>query len=333
MTKIAVLDDWQRVAQSSADWTPLLQRAKVTFFHDAFAGEDDAARKLADFDILLAMRERTAFPASLVRQLTKLKMFGMTGARVASIDIAALKAQGVTVCYTEGGKSGAGTSELTLGLMLAAVRNIARGDASIRAGHFQDGVPPGFELAGSTLGLIGLGRLGSRMARYGHALDMRVIAWSQNLTADKAREGGAEWVRKETLLSSSDVISLHLVLSDRSRGIVGAADIARMKQGAVLINTSRGPLVDEVALLSAVQSGRIVAALDVFDREPLPADHPLRTAPNTVLTPHLGYGTLETFKEFYTQSVENAMAFLDGNPMRVLDAAAQANAHAAVKPQ
>ena len=239
--------------------------------------------------------------------------------------------RGIIVCHTGGGKSGAGTSELTLGLMLAAVRNIPRGDASIRSGHFQDGVAPGFELAGKTLGVLGLGRLGARMAHYGHALEMRVIAWSQNLTAEKAREGGAELVSKETLFATSDVVSVHLVLSDRTRGIVGAADIARMKPGAVLINTSRGPLIDEAALVSAVQAGRIVAALDVFDREPLPANHPLRTAPNAVLTPHLGYGTIETYKEFYAQSIENALAFLDGKPIRLLDAAAQAAAHGPAK--
>jgi len=328
MTRIAVLDDWQRIARDSADWTPLMQRAEVEFFHEAFADQDDAARKLADFDIVLAMRERTAFPASLVRRLSRLKMFGMTGARAASIDVATLKAQGVVVCYTEGGKSGANTAELTLGLMLAAVRRIPEGDASIRSGRFQDGVPAGFELAGKTLGLLGLGRLGSRVARYANALDMRVVAWSQNLTAEKAQAGGAEYVSKEQLLSTSDIISLHLVLSDRTRGIVAAPEFALMKHGAVVINTSRGPLIDEKALIDAVQSGRIVAALDVFDREPLPSDHPLRHAKNTVLTPHLGYGTTETFAVFYAQSIENALAFLDGAPKRVLDGPAAANAHA-----
>jgi phosphoglycerate dehydrogenase-like enzyme len=327
MTRIAVLDDWQRIAQASADWSPLMQRAEVEFFHEAFAGEDDAAGKLADFDILLAMRERTAFPASLVGRLPKLRMFGMTGARAASIDTAAMRARGVTVCYTGGGTSGAGTSELTLGLMLAAVRHIPRGDASIRSGHFQDNVPPGFELAGKTLGLVGLGRLGSRMARYGRALDMRVIAWSQNLTPEKAVDGGAEMVSKDALFASSDVVSVHLVLSDRTRGVIAAADLARMKPGAVLINTSRGPLIQEAALVEAVLSGRIIAALDVFDREPLPADHPLRTAANAVLTPHLGYGTIETYQEFYAQSIANVVAFLDGKPIRVLDAAAQTGAH------
>ena len=316
--KIAVLDDWQRIAERATDWSALKKRAQVTFLHGAFADADNAAKGLADFDILLTMRERTAFPASLVRRLTKLKMLGMTGSRAASIDTGALMAQGVTVCFTAGGGSGAATAELTLGLLLAAVRRIPTGDAAIRAGRFQEGVAPGFELAGKTLGVIGLGRLGSRMARYAQAMDMRVIAWSPNLTPDKAAAAGAAYVAKDALLSTADVVSIHLVLSDRTRGILGAADLARLKPGAVLVNTSRGPLIDEAALLEAVQSGRIIAALDVFDREPLPADHPFRRCANVVMTPHLGYGSVETFADFYRQSVENAMAYLDGKPVRVL---------------
>lgn len=319
MTKVAVLDDWQGIARGSADWSALTGRAEVVFFDKALGGEDDAAAKLKDFDILLTMRERTAFPASLVRRLPKLKMLGMTGMRAASIDTAALRAQGVTVCFTSGGNSGANTAELTLGLILSAVRGIPAGDAAIRAGNFQEGTAPGFELEGKTLGVIGLGRLGARVAGYGRALGMRTVAWSQNLTADKAKAHGVELVGKEELLSMSDVVTIHLVLSDRTRGIIGAADLMRMKPGAVLVNTSRGPLVDEKALIAALRRGRLTAALDVFDREPLPADHPLRGIPNLVMTPHLGYGTSETFKDFYRQSVENAVAFLDGKPVRVLE--------------
>jgi phosphoglycerate dehydrogenase-like enzyme len=321
MTRVAVLDDWQRVAPDSADWTALKARAEVVFFDTPFAGEDDVATKLADFDIVMAMRERTAFPASLVRRLPKLRMFNMTGARAATIDTATLAAQGVTVCYTGGGDQGEATAELALGLMLAAARDIPGGDAAIRSGRFQEGVRVGFVLAGKTLGVIGLGRLGALMAGYGKALGMTVLAWSQNLTAERAAAVGATLVSKEELLSRADVVSLHLVLSPRSRGIIGAAELARMKRGAILVNTSRGPLVDAAALLEAVQSGRIIAALDVYDREPLAADDRLRRAPNTALTPHLGYGSRETFERFHAMSIENVLAFLDGKPIRVLQTA------------
>lgn len=318
MTKVAVLDDWQNLARDSADWSALERRARVEFFHTALNGTDDIAGRLADFDIILAMRERTAFPHALIERLPRLKMFGLTGARAASIDTDAMMSRGITVCYTGGGRSGANTAELTLGLMLAAVRRIPAGDAAIRAGRFQDGVDAGFDLADKVLGIVGLGRIGALMARYAKALDMRVLAWSQNLTEEAAAAAGAIRVTKDDLLSQSDIVTLHLVLSERTRGIIAAPDLQKMKPGAVLINTSRGPLVDEPALIAALHSGCLVAGLDVFDREPLPADHPLRTAPNTVLTPHLGYGTVETFQEFYRQSVENALAFLDGKPVRVM---------------
>lgn len=318
MTRVAVLDDWQRLARDSADWAPLQRRAQVDFFEAPFAGPDDVARQLADFDVVLAMRERTPFPATLVQRLDKLRMFGLTGARAASIDTEAMMSRGITVCYTGGGRSGTNTAELALGLILAAARHIPAGDAAIRAGRFQDGVGAGLDLAGKTLGIIGLGRIGQCMARYGHALGMRVIAWSQNLTAESATAAGAALVTKEALLREADVVTLHLVLSDRSRGIVGAEELALLKPGALLVNTSRGPLIDETALVQTLRTGRIRAALDVYDREPLPADHPLRAMPNTVLTPHLGYTTLETFAEFYSQSIENTLAFLDGKPVRVM---------------
>lgn len=318
MTKVAVLDDWQGVARTSADWSPLQARAEVVFFGKAFENDDDAARQLADFDIVLSMRERTPLPGSLINRLPKLRMLGMTGARNASLDTAACTARGIVVCNTTGGGNNeAATAELALGLLVAAARGIPAGDANIRAGKFQEGVPVGYVLAGKTLGVIGLGRLGSHMARYGKALNMNLLAWSQNMTPEKAQAAGATMVSKEELLSRSDAISIHLVLSDRTRGLIGAADIARMKPGAILVNTSRGPIVDEKALIEAVQARRIVAALDVFDREPLPASHPLRTAPNVVMTPHLGYGVQETWQGFYPQSLENALAFLDGKPVRV----------------
>ncbi len=319
MTKVAVLDDWQGVARSSADWAALQTRAPVTFFAQAFDSEDHAAAALADFDIVLSMRERTPFPASLVARLPKLKLLGTTSGRTATVDMAACTARGVVVCNTRSGPGSAATAEIALGLLIAAMRFIPTGDAGIRAGRFQDGVPEGRVLRGKTLGLLGLGRIGAMMARYGQALGMEVLAWSQNLTAEKAAAEGATHVPKEALLDRADAISLHLVLSDRTRGLLGKAELARLKPGAALINTSRGPLVDEAALLEALHARRIVAGLDVFDREPLPAAHPLRTAPNTVLTPHLGYGVREVWSQFYPESVENALAFLDGKPIRVMN--------------
>ena len=307
MTRIAILDDWQRIARQCADWSALEAKAEIAFFHEGFANEDAAAKALADFDIVMAMRERTAMPASLLSRLSKLRMLAMTGARAGSIDLAYLVAKGVTVSTTEGGGgTGSATAELALG------------DAEMRAGRFQENVPCGYELAGRTLGLIGLGRLGGRMAHYGRALGMEVIAWSQNLSAEAAKAQGAALVAKEELLARADVVSVHLVLSPRTRGIVAAADIARMKQGAVLINTSRGPLIDEAALVAAVQARRIVAALDVYDREPLPAAHPLRKLPNVVMTPHIGYVVTEAMRNFYRQSIENMIAFIDGKPIRLL---------------
>jgi phosphoglycerate dehydrogenase-like enzyme len=317
MTKIAVLDDWQDVARASADWTLLQARAEIVFFHRSFGSEDEAAAALADFDIVLTMRERTAFPASLIQRLPDLRMLGMTGSRAAAIDTEALTAQGVLVCTTGGEKSGVATAELALGLMLAVVRRIAAGDAAVRAGRFQEGVGMGPVLEGKTLGLIGLGRIGGRMARYGQALGMRVLAWSQNLSPERARDAGAEHAGKEALLEGSDVVSLHVVLSDRTRGVIAAPDLARMREGAVLVNTSRGPLIDEAALLEQLRAGRLFAGLDVYDQEPLPAEHPLRSAPNCVLSPHLGYCVQEVFAQFYRESVENALAFLDGKPVRV----------------
>jgi phosphoglycerate dehydrogenase-like enzyme len=321
VTRIAVIDDWQKIARRSADWSVLTARADVQFFETPFADENDAARRLAEFDIVLAIRERTPFPASLVARLPKLKMFGQTGARAALIDSAAMIAQGITVCYTGGGPSGTSTAELALGLMLAAARRIPAADAGVRDGRFQSGTEAGQILEGKTVGLIGLGRIGSRMAAYCKALGMTVLAWSQNLSAETATAAGAVRVGKEELLSAADVVSLHLQLSDRTRGILGAADLARMRPGAILVNTARAQLVDEAALMAAVSSGRLFAALDVFYREPLPAGHPLARAANVVLTPHLGYSAIEVYREYYQHAVENALAFLDGKPIRVLQAA------------
>ncbi len=317
-TKVAVLDDWQGVARGAADWSALEARTELTFFADAFANEDDAAAKLADFDIVLSMRERTPLPGTLINRLPKLRMLGMTGARNASLDTPACTARGIVVCNTSGGGyADSATAELSLGLLLAAARGIPRGDANMRSGTFQMGVRIGMGLAGKTMGIIGLGRLGGYMAQYCLALRMNVIAWSQNLTDDRCAEVGVRRVSKDELIATSDAMSIHLVLSDRSRGLIGASDIARMKPGAILINTSRGPIVDEAAMLAALRAAKIVAALDVFDKEPLPVDHPLRSAPNTVLMPHMGYGVKETWDGFYPQMIENALGFLDGKPVRV----------------
>jgi phosphoglycerate dehydrogenase-like enzyme len=318
--RIAVLDDWQGIAEGSADWSVLRGRAQVIFFTHAFSDAAAAAAQLADFDILLTMRERTAFPASLLERLPRLKMLGITGARNASLDTEACTARGVLVCCTSASPGGlAAPAELALGLLLAVARGIPAADAGIRAGRFQEGTPVGITLAGRTLGIVGLGKLGSLMARYGQALGMTVLAWSQNLTQERATAAGAARVPKEELLARSDAISLHLVLSARSRHVIGAAELALMKPGAILINTSRGALVDEEALLAALRSGRLYAGLDVFDREPLPVGAGLRESPNTVLTPHLGYCVTETLRHFHAQSIENALAFLDGKPIRCVN--------------
>ena len=315
--RVAVLDDWQGVAKQSADWSRLQQRADVIFCEEPFAA-DDLAKALADFAIIIAMRERTRFPRELIERLPKLRMIALTGGRTWTMDFGALNARGIVVSHTGATHSTATTAELTLGLLLAAARHIPNADASMREGTFQHGVPAGQVLEGKTLGVIGLGKIGSKMARYGQALGMRVLAWSQNMTEEKAAAAGAKLVDKTTLLTESDAITLHLVLSERTRGIIGAQDLARIKPGAILVNSSRGPLVDETALVERLRTGKLIAALDVYEQEPLPAGHPLRSLPNTVLTPHLGYCTREVYSQFYGDSVDNVLAFLDGKPMRVL---------------
>jgi phosphoglycerate dehydrogenase-like enzyme len=229
--------------------------------------------------------------------------------------------RGVTVCYTGGGPGVASTAELALALMLAAARRIPAADAAVREGRFQRGTDPGHVLADKTLGLVGLGRIGSRVASYARALEMQVVAWSQNLTDEAATAAGAKRVEKQELFAAADVVSLHLVLSPRSRGIVGAQEVSAMKPGAILVNTARAPLIDEAALTAAIQSRRIVAALDVYYEEPLPAGHWLTRMPNVVLTPHLGYSVREVYREFYKECVENALAFIDGKPIRVMKSA------------
>jgi phosphoglycerate dehydrogenase-like enzyme len=317
--KVAIIDDWQGIAHEATDWTPLEQRAELTFFKQAFRDENDAAAQLADFEAVLTMRERTPLPGSLIRRLPKLRMLGITGIHNASLDLQACKDAGVVVCNTDmTGISQSAAAEMALALLLAAARTIPAGDKNIRSEKFQEDLPYGMRLDGKTIGLVGLGRLGSTMARFCLALNMKVVAWSPNLTEEKAKAGGATLVSKAELCSVSDAISIHMVLSDRTRGLIGAEEFEQMKRGTIFVNTSRGPLVDERAMLAALEAKRIVAALDVYDSEPLPKDHPLRTMPNTILTPHVGYVVEETMAEFYKQSRDNALAFAEGHPIRVV---------------
>ncbi len=320
--RVAILDDWQGAVEDLADLAALRARAEVTIFRAPLGGAEAVVAALAPFDAVLAMRERTAFPAAVIARLPRLRLLSFTGPRNAAIDLAACAAGGITVCNTGSTRSSHATAELALALLLAAARSIPTGDAEMRAGRFQERVTPGIELAGRTLGIVGLGRIGARMAGYGRALGMEVIAWSQNLTAARAAEVGVAAVAKEALFARADAISLHLVLSERSRNIVGAAEIAAMKPGAIVVNTSRAPLIDQAPLLAALAARRITAALDVYAEEPLPADHPLRRAPNTVLSPHLGYVTRENMGDFYRDAIENIVAWIDGSPVRVVVPAA-----------
>lgn len=288
---------------------------------EPFADQDAAARVLVNFDIVVAMRERTVFSAALIARLPRLRMIALTGVRSGTLDFDACTAHGIAVCNTGSEHSTATTAELALALLFAAARQIPAADRSLRAGGFQDQVPLGTMLAGRKLGVVGLGKIGARVARAGHVLGMDVMAWSQNLTAERAVACDARLVDKATLFDEADAISLHLVLSDRTRGVVGPTELDRMKPHAILVNTSRGPLVDEKALLDQLKRGRLIAALDVFDQEPLPVDHPLSKLPNAVLTPHLGYCTREVYEQFYGESIENVLAFLDGKPIRVVNPA------------
>jgi D-3-phosphoglycerate dehydrogenase len=319
--KLAVLDDYQQLALKSADWDRLRRRGlEVTVFTQAFASRDDAAAKLAPFDILVLMRERTPFPRELINALPNLKFMSMTGLRSASLDLAACSARRVPVSHTRAGSTSAVTAEFCFLLMLAAARDLTKAERGMRAGRWHEGIAGGIVLEGKRLGLLGLGKLGSRVAGYAKAFGMDVVAWSQNLTAEKAALAGAAHVSKEELFRSSDFVSIHLVLSDRSRGLVGAADFALMKPTAILVNTSRGPIVDEKAMLAALQSGRLAhAALDVYGTEPLPVDHPLRTMQNVTLSPHLGYVSEDVYRTFWGDCVENVEAWLDRKPVRVLN--------------
>jgi len=314
--RLAILDDYQKVALDSADWDSLPPSTSVDVFHDNIKDRDALVARLQPYDILVIMRERTPFPRALIERLPNLKLLVSTSWRNRSIDLAACADRGITACHTEGGT--APTAELAWGLILALAKRIPEEDRGTREGHW--GVRMGVGLSGRTLGVIGLGKLGAAVARVGKAFDMRVIAWSQNLTDARAAEVGAERVDKDTLFRESDFVSVHLVLSDRSRGIVGAAELAKMKPTAFLINTARGPIVDEDALVEAVTRGRIAGAgLDVYGIEPLPQDHPIRSLPNSVILPHLGGFIEENYKLWYGGALEDVKAWLDGKPIRIME--------------
>jgi phosphoglycerate dehydrogenase-like enzyme len=317
MKRCAIIDDYQECALDMADWGALGAEVEVTAFKDHLADEDEIAGRLAEFEIVCVMRERTPFPGSLIAKLPKLGLLLTSGMRNFSIDLAAARDRGVTVCGTP--SIGSPTSELTWGLILGLVRHIPLEDRSTRLGAWQRTV--GHDLQGKTLGILGLGRLGGRVATVGKAFGMDVVAWSQNLTAERCAEIGAERVDKDALFARADVLSIHLVLSDRTRGLVQAADLARLKPSAYFVNTSRGPIVDEAALIEVLEQGRIAgAALDVFDVEPLPLDHPFRRLENTVITPHLGYVSVANYENYFGAMVEDIRAWLAGEPIRVMNA-------------
>ncbi|SKB97567.1 D-2-hydroxyacid dehydrogenase family protein [Luteibacter sp. 22Crub2.1] len=305
--RVAVLDDYQQVARTMADWSPVEARAELTIFHDHLHDHDALVRRLAPFDVLCVMRERTALTADLIAALPRLRLIASTGLANASIDLKAAAEHGVAVVNTD--YSSTPTIEFTWSAILGLARDIAGEAASVRSGGWQTGL--GTELGGKTLGILGLGRIGSKVARIGQVFGMQVIAWSENLQEETASALGVRRVSKQALLSQSDFLTIHTRLSERTRGIIGAPELATMKPGARLINSSRGPIVDEAALVDALISGRIAgAAVDVYETEPLPADHPFRDLPNVLATPHIGYVTEEMYRTFYGDSVRNIVEWL-----------------------
>jgi phosphoglycerate dehydrogenase-like enzyme len=312
MFRVAVLDDYQQVALSMADWKSLEPEGEVQAFADNLVDVPRLAERLHTFDAVVLMRERTPVPRALIERLPNLRLIVTSGMRNAAIDVAAATERGVLVAGTE--MLGYPTAELTWGLIIGLLRHIPFEAGEMRKGAWQTTLGTG--LNGKTLGVIGLGKLGAQVAAIGKAFGMSVIAWSQNLTAERAAAGGAKLVSKEALLAEADVITIHLVLSDRTRGLLGAGELARMKPTAYLVNTSRGPIVDGKALIETLRARRIAGAgLDVYDQEPLPADHPLRTLDNVVLTPHLGYVLAENYRLVYPQVVEAVRAFMAGKPV------------------
>lgn len=314
--KIAILDDYQDVAREFADWSQLPDTASVTVFTDHEADPQRLISRLQPFDILCVMRERTPLPGTLLRQLPNLKLIVTSGMKNAAIDVAAAREQGVVVCGTR--SPGHATAELALALILACARQLIPQSRSMAQGGWQVGL--GRDLRGATLGVIGLGRLGAQVAGFGKALGMKILAWSQNLSDERAAEVGVNRVSREALLSGADFITLHLRLSARTKGLIDAEALALMKPTAYLINTSRGPIVDSEALLEALREERIAgAALDVYGQEPLPPDHMLRGVDRLLLTPHIGYVTRETYQVFYRETLEAVQAYLAGEPIRQLE--------------
>jgi len=304
--KIGILDDYQNVALSLADWSSL--DADIEVFTTPFSDEDEVVNRLADFDVLVAMRERTPFPAEVLSRLRSLKLLVSTGPVNSAIDVAAARGLGY-FSYP--------TAELTWALILAAARRLPQQVQSMRTGGWQIGL--GTSVHGLTLGLLGLGNVGGQVAAIAHAFGMRVIAWSENLTGERAAEHEVTAVSRERLFAEADVLSIHVVLSERSRGIVGASELAMMKPTSILVNTSRGPIVDEGALVDALRRHAIsCAAIDVYETEPLPADHPLRSLDNTLLTPHIGYVSQQLYSVFYRDAVEDIAGFIAGSPVRVI---------------
>ncbi len=321
MLRLAILDDYARVALRMADWSRIAGRCSIDVIDRALDVPDEAAQVLAPYHVLCHLRERTAMPRSLIERLPNLQLVTITGHEHRTLDITAARERGIVICHAvnrPAAGQGQGTPELVLGLMLSLARSLPHEHAGMRAGRWQTTV--GTTLWGKTLGVIGLGRVGPRVAELARAFGMSVVAWSPNMTAETAAAAGARLVAKDELLAMSDYVTLHLVLSERSRGIIGVRDLALMKPTAFLINTARAALVDEAALLAALQQRRIAGAgLDVFWTEPLPRDHPIRALDNVVLTPHLGYFVEQSLRAFYEDTVENVAAWLAGAPIRVLE--------------
>lgn len=314
--KVAIIDDYQDVARTAADWDRL--DADVTIFNAPWRDLDHTAEALQPFSVVSLMRERTAFPAELIGRLPQLRLLSMTGRRSTTLDLAACTRHGVAVSVTDGSDSDA-TAELAVGLMIACARAIPRAADNMRRGLWQDGLPVGRALKNQVLGIVGLGRLGSRVAATGRALGMEVIAWSPNLTPERAAAGGATLVGKAELFERAFAVSVHMTLSDRTRGLIGRNELSRMAPGSILINTARAPLVDADALMEVLRAGRVTAGLDVFWPEPLPPGHELRSLPNVVLTPHLGYAVADVYDWFHKASLANIDAFLAGHPTNLLN--------------
>ena len=315
--RCAILDDYQNVALSAADWSKVSGDLEIEVFNAHLGAAEKVIAELQGFDIVCAMRERTGFPRGVIEKLPQLKLLITTGMRNASIDVAAAKARGIVVCGTPA--VGSPTSGIAIGLMLELTRRIGYENTRMKAGvSWQTTI--GLDLEGLTLGVLGLGKLGTRTARIAQAFGMKVIAWSQNLTPERCQEAGVADASKEDLFRQADIVTIHLVLSQRTRGLVGAKELALMKSSAYIINTSRGPIIEEAALLAALRGKTIAGAgLDVFDVEPLPPEHPLRKMDNVVLTPHLGYVAMQNYRAYFAGIVDDIRAFLDGKPARVID--------------